>query len=739
MVLTDLTNDQPRFDLFIGGSGSVADWVGDDKAAPRLVDLDQYIRHDSQIMWEDVADFWLYYNSMFRGETYSIPLDGDIHFLYYRSDILDRFDLSPPQTWDELVDIATLLYSLPDSERDWNGDGTPDFASCISNAQEASAWWWAFTVVAPYVQYNGTKQGIFFNTTTFRPIIDTPAFRIAATILFRLKKLGPPFDVTQGGSRRLILDGRCVFMLDWGDMSTLPKETPYSDVIKPIHTPGSVTVQVDGEMLPCNPTLCPHAKPQPSGKLINFAPYAANGGWSGMISSKIPEKRQRESYKFLSWMSSPNISLSDVLNGKTGFQPYRKSHLDPEKWRKANFSETAIPGIINGLKAAINSPNVVLDLRIRGAILYQQSMEIPLENYYKEIFTLDEFIAAVNTSWKDLTSKYLIANQTNMYRASLGLEPIDFDLEVGFAAGGRTAVIAVAGVTIFLIFVMMIVTAYWRNEAILRRYSPNFILLMMLSAIITLTGIIVWMAYPSIETCTTALTLCLLGFPLLLSNLFARTARVWWIQRRSKKLKTAIMSDFQLLSFSLVVLLLSAALIIVWCVIDIPSPTMMRKESSPYIFVTICHSERYGSKLFVGSFSLVGAILAVGCILTWNTKDFKYINESQYLAASLYNLATVVIIVIAVVFAISDLVVVHMFVAFSGIFACLSVVCIIVLPKFYAIYFNTTDNSQECEEASAQETTTDPDNVHVLDLRHSEHFGTQVHRTSLGLKVEVIF
>ena len=667
--------------------------------------------------------------------------------MYYRSDILQKYNKTVPQTWDDLLVDIQFLYDLPDSERDWNGDSIPDYAACIANAVEDVTYYWTFAVSAPYVQSHGTQQGLFFNTETFEPLVNTAAYRNALTILKKANDFGLN-ELIAGlvESRAMMLNGSCAFMLDWGDMSLLPKGTPYQDFIQPAPTPGSKSVLVGDALVPCTKASCPYGIMQPSGEIINFAPYASFGGWSGMIAGAIPDDRQTAAYDFFSWMSSPPISSLDVVNGATGFQPYRFSHLQEEVWLAANYSRKAIPGIVAGITNVISSPNVVLDLRIKGTIDYQHAVDINIQKYYNGSMSLDEVINAINDSWTVTTLANGLHNQTNLYRTTLGLPLLTFRHEVELPLGGRVAVIVLASISIGIIIFMIGVTIYWRQQSVLRRSSPNFIVLMMLSSIITLLGIIVWMTYPTRPTCTTALVLTLLGLPLTLSNLFARTARVWWIQRRSQKLKVAIMSDFQLLCFSSVVLVASLALIIVWCVIDTPSPTYMIQNLNHNEYMMICDSPHYGEQLFIAAFSLVGVMLGIGCILAWNTKDYKHINESKYLAIAVYNLTVVVIIVIAVVFAIEDLMVLQMFVAFVGIFACFSVVAIMVLPKFYAIYFNTLDNNQaEGSTPDSSKHTTEyasgdiSSEPHTLDLRDLEQAGTQFYTTTQGLRIEVIF
>jgi len=45
----------------------------------------------------------------YREKIYALPWYIDAGVLYYRKDLLEKYSRAPPQTWDELVDIATLI------------------------------------------------------------------------------------------------------------------------------------------------------------------------------------------------------------------------------------------------------------------------------------------------------------------------------------------------------------------------------------------------------------------------------------------------------------------------------------------------------------------------------------------------------------------------------------------------------------------------------------------------------
>src|SRR5262249_61636773 len=76
---------------------------------------------------------------------------------------------------------------------------------------------------------------------------------------------------------------------------------------------------------------------------------------------------------FLSYMSQPEQANIDVTIGKTGFNPYRVSQFENlDLWLKAGMSKAAAENYLGAIKDSLNSPNMVLDLRVPQNQRYEQ-------------------------------------------------------------------------------------------------------------------------------------------------------------------------------------------------------------------------------------------------------------------------------------------------------------------------------------------------------------------------------
>src|SRR5262249_39990828 len=130
-----------------------------------LADLTDRVNADTALQWDDIGPFFRDFSATYNGKIYTIPLDGDFHMVYYRKDLLDQDGLKPPATWDDYLSIAQKYQG-----KDLNGDGQPDYGSCIAQKVGAQSYWWIISIVAGLIQSQGTNQGVFFDTDNMNPL-----------------------------------------------------------------------------------------------------------------------------------------------------------------------------------------------------------------------------------------------------------------------------------------------------------------------------------------------------------------------------------------------------------------------------------------------------------------------------------------------------------------------------------------------------------------------------------------
>ena len=118
-------------------------WMVDYVTPGYLEDLSDKVAADKNLKVDDIGQFFREFSQKFNGKTYMLTLDGDFQMAYYRTDVLEKLGMKPPKTWDEYLAIAKAA-----NGKDWNGDGKPDFGSCISKKRNAQAYWFITTISA---------------------------------------------------------------------------------------------------------------------------------------------------------------------------------------------------------------------------------------------------------------------------------------------------------------------------------------------------------------------------------------------------------------------------------------------------------------------------------------------------------------------------------------------------------------------------------------------------------------
>ncbi len=125
-------------------------------------------------------------------------IDGDFLMVYYRTDILGPDGVEPPKTWDEYLAIAEKY-----DGQDLNGDGEPDYGSCISKARSGVGTW----------QFNGVFSSVRpdawapprarSSATTWTPLVNNEAMGAALDFWKNSMEFGPPDEnnLDQQGGR----------------------------------------------------------------------------------------------------------------------------------------------------------------------------------------------------------------------------------------------------------------------------------------------------------------------------------------------------------------------------------------------------------------------------------------------------------------------------------------------------------------------------------------------------------
>jgi multiple sugar transport system substrate-binding protein len=416
-ILTDQTTGTNSYHAFVMSPQWNADFV----AAGILEDLSERVANDPDIQWDDIAPFFRNYIATYNENIYVIPLDGDFHMIYYRTDVFEAAGVEPPKTWEDYLAAAAQF-----NGQDLNDDGEADYGSCIPKMRQGQSFWWIIDFASARLQSQGTGQGLFFDLDTFDPLFGpNPAFLQALELFNETTQYGPADELTidLNSTRDLFLTGRCALTMDWGDIGSLsidPERSTMQDKVGTVVVPGSTEVldRATGEMVACDATTCPHAIDG-----VNYAPFAAFGGWGGGVSAAADPTVKEAAYAFFSYLNQPAQSNVDVTIGASGYNPYRLSQfesLDP--WVAAGFSEAAAANYLGAIQGSLSSENMVLDLSIPSTNRYLQVvLDTTVSQYLAGELSAEEAAQQIYDGWNEISDEIGRDAQHAAYLASLGI------------------------------------------------------------------------------------------------------------------------------------------------------------------------------------------------------------------------------------------------------------------------------------------------------------------------------
>ena len=415
-IQNDWTTGTNSIDVGVFAAG----WGVELDAAGLLEDMEPYIAKDTKIDMADIAPYFREFGQKIGGKTKLLMVDGDFQMVYYRKDVLEKAGLQPPKTWQDYVDIASKIHG-----QDMNGDGEADYGSCIFKKRNAQSYFAIQTIAASLVQTQGTSQGFHFDNATMKPLINNEAWKKAFELYKETGKYGPPEELNMdiGDTRAVFKAGRCGLLIEWGDPGTLQLDADAEKVkglIYAVSAVGSKEVldRATGKLVPVTKENAPHSVDG-----INYAPFAAFGGWAGAINAKADEKKKAAAYAFLSYMNQAAQSNVDVTIGSTGYNPYRLSQLaSTDLWVKAGMPKELAENYLGAINGALNNPNMASDMKIPGAQQYTGVvLDTELARYLAGEITVDEALANIEEGWEKITEDFGRDEQIKAQALALGL------------------------------------------------------------------------------------------------------------------------------------------------------------------------------------------------------------------------------------------------------------------------------------------------------------------------------
>jgi ABC-type glycerol-3-phosphate transport system substrate-binding protein len=361
-------------------------------------------------IWDDLFDSYSTRLTSWGGRTYGLPVLGEGMVLLYRKDAFDGkgdHPSRPPESWDEIVDMAQALGpgSLPPLASDPDRLAAEFFSAAACYDRRAVG-----RIETSDLKRTGENFFAFqFNPETGEPRLSAPAFQYVAE-LFRqmeLKKLrSSAADPTAA-----FLSGQA--KLGIVSLDELGRIAPaIGDQLGVAPLPGARFVfDVSGE------------KKVLEQQTLNRLPYLGWGGRIGVVSKKCAAPEA--AWAFLADAGTPERTALELLaSPRFGAGPYRISQLEGRarpRWFAYGLSGDETDHLMGALRD--NRGSGVQNYRVHLRTPNRKELSESLDRDLRAVFRSPEpaDLAAANQHWRAIVEKMPPGEWKAMAARSLGL------------------------------------------------------------------------------------------------------------------------------------------------------------------------------------------------------------------------------------------------------------------------------------------------------------------------------
>jgi len=336
-----------------------------------------------------------------NGQMIQYPMDGDRHYLKYRTDIFENEDmkakyktdtgneLKVPETWEEYNQVAKYFSGF-----DWDGDGELNYGSAEVAKRDDLMFSAFISRAAAYAKHPDVKGGFFFDLETMKPLINTPGFVRGLEQFVDAQKAFPPGGTNFGLGDEIFSfgGGQTLMSYSWDDafIQAQQEGSRIRNKVAAAPLPGATEVwnrstgQWDEFGTP------------------NRVPYMT-WGWSSAVSNTSKEKEM--AFDFLCFFSNESNANHDLQIGRFGVNPYRQSHFDEELWTGLGWDQKVANSYVTTLSEMETSPNRVYDLRVPGVGQFMSAMANGVASAMSGQKTAQQALDDVAQEWTDIVDR----------------------------------------------------------------------------------------------------------------------------------------------------------------------------------------------------------------------------------------------------------------------------------------------------------------------------------------------
>lgn len=347
-------------------------WMGDFAGAGFLVNLDPYFeKYRDEIKPEDYIEGAQVGFDTWERSWYAVPYDGDVNIFYYRKDLFADpknkaefkkrygYELKPPDTWDEVLDIAGFFTGW-----DWDADGKVNYGMAII----AFRMWWS---TGHWSNVYRSYGGEFFDEKG-NVALDKKAFieanRVWTTII---NKYSPPGELNFGyvECKEAIASGQVAMGIQWATAVFLdPRQCEVYDKLGFAVMPGVK---------------------QPDGTIYRTPALAVGKCLAIPVDSRHPD----EAFRVAMYLSSKEMQVYETISG-TGVDPNRYSAFEDPRVKEVWGD--MIPVFMESLKIGR------ADIKRKGSSRFYEVISAELSSLWAGAQSAEKAYERIVSQWKDI-------------------------------------------------------------------------------------------------------------------------------------------------------------------------------------------------------------------------------------------------------------------------------------------------------------------------------------------------
>lgn len=408
-IMIPFQSGQNAYDVLFYGSL----WIGDFNQFLEPVP-DTYLNSTGM---SDVTDSFLGV-ATWNGQIIQYPMDGDRHYLKYRTDVFEndelraRFlaetgrELTIPATWEEYNQVASFFSGF-----DWDGDGEINYGSAEVAKRDDLMFSAFISRAAPYAKHPEVTGGFFFDLETMEPLINTPGFVRGLELFVEAQQAFPPGGTNFGLGDEIFSfgGGQTLMSYSWDDafIQAQQEDSRIRNMVGAAPLPGATEVwnRISGQW---------DTFEEPS-----RAPYMT-WGWSSAVSALSDEKEM--AFDYLCFFANESNTFHDLQIGRFGVNPYRSSHFDSGFWQGLGWDASVADSYVTTLSEMEESQNRVYDLRVPGVGQFMSSMANGVAAALAGQKTPQEALDEVAVEWSEIVERIGVDRLREAYANVVRLE-----------------------------------------------------------------------------------------------------------------------------------------------------------------------------------------------------------------------------------------------------------------------------------------------------------------------------